>query len=389
MKAQLRQVFFLALFATLCTAFIFFVPWGKQDASQEEIPLVEKEESSVKTGVSLLEWSLDILVSPQVLTQEFKDFSASFAEERGGKVVFHDLHSVDELSSFSGIDLVLLPFDMINSGQLLSPIRFQEDIAPLFIFQLHQFIGQHPNFLPVAIDPAVIIASMTLWDGLDGLQLAFQERSPKTLLSAFSFWLFDASVLRDQNLIFSQQLKDFIQFNDIGAFKMWLKMNPLNRDQQQKLFQVSNAFQLWDLLLKRDLLGSVSAFYSTLHWSGFGSFARNWYPYQYEGIPVRLYGFFIPEGWQDRALVEQFLLDYMDWAFEEWDSFLFPWMIPVFKNQFSKGCWETACNLPLPFSPIILKNWDEQIDFFLKDPFFQKLLEEKIQLDLYLQRVSL
>ncbi len=37
MKSQIRQVLFLAIFGFLCTAFVFFVPWGESPAESGEI----------------------------------------------------------------------------------------------------------------------------------------------------------------------------------------------------------------------------------------------------------------------------------------------------------------------------------------------------------------
>ncbi len=37
MKSQIRQVLFLAIFGFLCTAFVFFVPWGASPAESGEI----------------------------------------------------------------------------------------------------------------------------------------------------------------------------------------------------------------------------------------------------------------------------------------------------------------------------------------------------------------
>lgn len=38
------------------------------------------------------------------------------------------------------------------------------------------------------------------------------------------------------NLLFAQQLEDFIRFNDVGAFEQRIAMNTLSPEQQQKLY---------------------------------------------------------------------------------------------------------------------------------------------------------
>lgn len=95
-----------------------------------------------------------------------------------------------ELSLFSGDglfgDLVLLPYDFLASTRIKT-IGFQEDIRPLFIPQLQTFVEQHPDFLPFALDPAIMYGLSGLQAGVDGLYAAFQNFEPKTAVSTFSF----------------------------------------------------------------------------------------------------------------------------------------------------------------------------------------------------------
>jgi len=47
MKTQLQVLFFLSLFCFLCTAFVFFVPWGSsQDESDEQVDQIEQNEGN-------------------------------------------------------------------------------------------------------------------------------------------------------------------------------------------------------------------------------------------------------------------------------------------------------------------------------------------------------
>ena len=65
------------------------------------------------------------------------------------------------------------------------------------------------------------------------------------------------------------------------------------------------------------------------------------FPYQYVGLPVRLYGFVIPKATKNRAMVDQWLLEYMSTASEKGAQFLIPRMFPVFRDQFDKLCGDT------------------------------------------------
>ncbi len=121
---------------------------------------------------------------PQVSTELLSGFANDFFEKRGIRVRFKEL-SLLSGTELSG-DLALLPYDLLADASL-KPIGFQEDIRSLFIPQLGTFLGQHSDFLPFALDPAIMYGLSGLQAGVDGLYVAFQNFEPKTLNSSFSF----------------------------------------------------------------------------------------------------------------------------------------------------------------------------------------------------------
>jgi hypothetical protein len=56
----------------------------------------------------------------------------------------------------SGADLLLLAYDDFT-GLAHQSLRFQEDLKPFFIPQLRSFFDEQSDFLPVAVDPAVMV----------------------------------------------------------------------------------------------------------------------------------------------------------------------------------------------------------------------------------------
>lgn len=187
-------------------------------------------------------------------------------------------------------------------------------------------------------------------------------------------------------------MQDFIQFNDVGAFQQWVEMNGTMPSLQQKLLttmQTTSKLCLEEplgCLLQKQLLGIGRGFasdFSPLLKKQLVSYAN---PYQYVGSPVRLYGFAVlPDA--NRALVDQFLLEYMDLAFQTSASFLGSGMIPVFQNQFSQFCGADACSLAQEL--VILENGPAKIEKFLNDKLLWKVIEKKVQPDLYLREASI
>ena len=394
MKGQLKQVFFLSIFGFLCTAFVFFVPRGSsstEDEGGQAWWVVSQEEKSefswdvLPPVANLFTWTLTIAVGKFADYPIWKAFADSFSKKYGWKVRFLTGDVV------SGADLLLLAYDDFT-GLAHQSLRFQEDLKPFFIPQLRGFLDEQPDFLPVAVDPAVMVWLSWLEEGLDGLEYYFSQWTPKTVLSSFSFGLFNDPNLKDQNLLLAQQLEDFIKFNDVGAFSQWLEMNVLSPDQQKRLWELAAwSSQVDHLLLLRKIIGIEFMFHSSVPFypkdpNSQGKIVSYLFPYQYVGLPVRLYGFVIPKATKNRAMVDQWLLEYMSTASEKGAQFLISRMFPVFRDQFDKLCGDTACGLPSDF--FILKDGNAKIQRFLEDKLLKKVMEKKIQPDLYLREAS-
>ena len=397
MRNQLKQVLFLAVFGILCTAFVIFVPWGASPAESGTATLSEQNEwtensDSSNESLSFLTGSLTLAVPKEKVGPELKQFLQNFSQKYGVNVALTG--AMDEGSGLkltSWADIQLLPYDLF-SGIQAQKITFQEDIRPLFIPQLQGFLEKHSDFLPFALDPAVMYGLTGLESDFDGLYAAFSNFRPKLQNAAFGFWISNTPALYDQNLILAQQLEDFVQFNDVGAFQQWIAMHGNTQALQQKLLNIiqsSSQFCLQEpiaCLLQKKLVGVGRGFASDVSSALKEQFVSHFSPYQYVGLPVRLYGFVVLPG-ANRALVDQFLLDYMDRAFQSSVPFLGSGMIPVFQNQFSQFCGADTCSLPQEL--VILENGPAKIEKFLNDRLLQKIIEKKLQPDLYLKNASL
>lgn len=389
MRSQIKQVLFLAIFGVLCTAFVIFVPWGTNPIESRETslknPNLQGENSDslsgdIITDQNFVTETLSISLKDWLLSDDLLAFSNIFMGKHGWAITFLTWEQR------TNTDLSLIAFDDFT-GMKASEVRFQEDITPLFIPQIENFLDQHKNFLPIAFDPAVMIGLSGLQAGLEGLELVFSRWNPRSNLSSFSFGLYNDPNLADQNLLLAQQLEDFIRFNDVGAFSQWIKMNQLLPSQQSKLQQLYTLSSVPNFLLHRGLLGIQFWFRSFYQKKLDPRLIVQYYPYQYTGLPVRLYGFVINPNSKSRKMIDQFLLDYMDGAFQEDSSFLMSGMIPVFQNQFTRFCGENACELPSDF--VVLENWKSKIQKFLNDRLLWKTIEKKVQPDLYLKNASL
>jgi hypothetical protein len=85
----------------------------------------------------------------------------------------------------------------------------------------------------------------------------------------------------------------------------------------------------------------------------------------------------------------QFILDYMDFAFIDLSSSLSKsmWLVPVFQNEYSKNCYQDACNLESKIS--ILEDGFSSIKRFYEDNIFRRVVSKKIQPNLYLTNTSI
>jgi hypothetical protein len=56
---------------------------------------------------------------------------------------------------------LLLPYDLLT-GLNLNPFVFEEDITPLFISQLRNFVKENDTFMPFGIDIPVMFGKSSL-----------------------------------------------------------------------------------------------------------------------------------------------------------------------------------------------------------------------------------
>lgn len=157
----MKQVIFLALFGLLCSVFVFFVPWGASPAESETPTLSEQLESAETSESSFpekpsLTGKLTLAISSEKVSPELKQFLQAFSKRHGVEVALAGVIYEEDGQKFaSGADLQLLAYDHF-SGVAAQKILFQEDIRPLFIPQLQEFVGQHSDFIPFSLDPAVM-----------------------------------------------------------------------------------------------------------------------------------------------------------------------------------------------------------------------------------------
>lgn len=398
MRNQLKQVLFLAIFGILCTAFVIFVPWGVNPEKSEtatppnQTDWMGNPDFSSEQNTRLLTGTLTLAIPEKKINPELKQFLQNFSQKYEVNITLtRVMDEGNRLKLTSWADIQLLPYDLF-SGVQAQKITFQEDIRSLFIPQLQGFLGKYSDFLPFALDPAVMYGLTGLESDFDGLYVSFSDFRPRLQNASFGFWIRNIPALYDQNLILAQQLEDFVQFNDVGAFQQWIAMHGNTQALQQKLLNIiqsSSQFCLQEpiaCLLQKKLVGVGRGFASDFSSDLKEEFVRHFSPYQYVGLPVRLYGFVVLPG-ANRALTDQFLLDYMDSAFQSSVPFLGSGMIPVFQNQFTQTCGADACSLPQEL--VILENGPAKIEKFFNDRLLWKIIEKKLQPDLYLKNASL
>ena len=85
----------------------------------------------------------------------------------------------------------------------------------------------------------------------------------------------------------------------------------------------------------------------------------------------------------------QFILDYMDFAFWDWEASLAydAHLIPVFDNEFQKNCRQDSCWLVQNFTVLEDSVW--KIERFMDDNAYWSVIEKKVQPNLYLNNTFL
>ena len=194
MKSELRQVFFMAVFWFLCTAFVFFVPWwnsNKEGVSDSQEVIEDTLTWETLEVVDSYEWKILRLWVVQNNNQFNSALDSSIRSFRSNYWWDVEIVSISP-SSFSwtdiDVDLLLLPYDLLT-GLNLNPFVFEEDITPLFISQLRNFVKENNTFMPFGIDIPVMYGKSSLWNGLDWLILWAQNRNPMRSYAPFNFWI--------------------------------------------------------------------------------------------------------------------------------------------------------------------------------------------------------
>lgn len=392
MKTELKQLFFLSLFCFLCTAFVFFVPWGssQKDDSDELISQVvdgtyesETQEYIQFTGV------LRVAVNEWMLDSDIASFAENFKSVYWWNIEFIEVDSPNKWQSLKWIDLYIIPYD-VTSWLQFQDIPFQEDISNLFIPQLKKFVLSHGGLIPFWVDLPIMYWMSNLLEWNDWLVYSASNWKPVRPHWPFNFWISDNIATYDNSLISSQQIIDFIDVNDVWAFSQWIDFTASSQELQQWLLtsiqSSSDVCKEYPLacLLEKNLLWVAWWFKSDYDKSFENEFTEKWYPYEGKLPFVRLYTLGVAKDSENLAMAYQFILDYMDKAFsEEWRSLAQSvWLVPVFLNEYQSLCYQDACGLKSNFN--ILEDGFSKIERFYKDSVFWKVLWKKIQPNLYL-----
>lgn len=401
MKSELRQVFFMAVFWFLCTAFVFFVPWwnsNKEEVSDSQEVIEDTLTWETLEVVDSYEWKilrLWVVQNNNQFNSALERVILSFKSNYWWDV---EIVSISP-SSFSwsnlNVDLLLLPYDLLT-GFDLNPFVFEEDITPLFISQLRNFVKENNTFMPFGIDIPVMYGKSSLWNGLDWLILWAQNRNPTRSYAPFNFWISDNSSTLDNSLISAQQVIDFVEVNNVWGFDTWVDFTPANKDLQDRLLksiqwssELCNQYPL-SCLLDKWLLW-VAWWFKSNYNNHFEESLKMWtYPYQWKLPFVRLYGFVLPTDAKEYLMALYFVSNYMmEFSFWDWKNSmaLDSKLSPVFQNEYEANCRQDACSLSQSFT--ILEDAYWKILKLLNDSAFWNVIEKKVQPNLYLEKTLL
>lgn len=184
-------------------------------------------------------------------------------------------------------------------------------------------------------------------------------------------------------------LKDFIQFNDVGAFDLWLQMLlPVNL-REKRITSLANMQvckdRLTACLLEKKMI--TVGFWFASEVADEPHMTIQPYPYAYQGLPARLYGFWIPQTSKHPLQAEQFLLSALQIPVEQWSKMIDQMgMVAALVDLYSQQ------SQVIPRSTDqrkILFGESQMLDSLFADPLLLKVQEKKLKPDLYLDSTLL
>lgn len=385
MKSQLRQVIFLSLFWLLCCIFVFFVPWRNSTSEEQSKDPVLEVTSSEKileeeSDLPELTGKLVFLVDEKVKNPHFMSFLSWFSQKNGIEI---DL--ITRLSGDQKADIFLFPYDQLEF--ISSPLRFSQDLNSYFLTGVHEILNKD-GFIPYGIDPLIAYSLPGLIESEDIIQ-TFQNRKPERGSASFLFWPYQDSQFYDQNLVFALMLNDFVKYNDYGAFHSWLDMlaSPDLRKQEFQFFQKipECEWKVLSCLIKKWFLAYGFAFASQTQFDK--EFKTIPYPYNYEGAPVRIYGFMISESSPLRRWAEMLIGAYLQLSDSDIARLTSQsGFLSVFPSVYIQQCRDLCLSLE---KMRILRDSKLIVEELFNDFWFKKLEQKKLNPDLYLERALL
>ena len=390
MFGQLKQAIFLAGFGLICCIFIFFVPFGSEKSVTSEAQswnlslLSETGDIQEQQQRQIFSWILQIWVDARYWDVDFGLLAEEFSKRFWLPVQFQLMQMKDLVASDK--DIFLVAYDDVE-GLSWWTMHFSEAIDNYFVQWSPVVLGSG-SFIPYAFDPLVWFIKPGSANTLAEL---YQQVNLQTG-SVFFFPFFEGTGTINQNLSFAQMIRDFVVYNDNGAFQNWLEMYRAAQEAPLRLLKKVGKNQICS---SSPLLCLVDTWIVSV-WFWFFSEGRNFpqlkqiaYPYWYEAASVRMYGFVLNPESQNRSLAEAFLTMYLQMDPLKLRSLLdAQGRYSAFWDVFNQQCQEKqTCQSLYPIR--VLERSEEKVQKILKDALFSKVLEKKMKPDLYLERVSL
>ncbi len=411
MRRELVQVFALAGFWILTSIFTLYISFGSLE--KETTDSVVIDDSRLYSGTSSEDlWAKDfssdelfLSIPDNLWNSGFQNFLLNFQENYWAKVTL-DFYweNVSSAHSFSGIDVALVAYEMLDS-LITEEVHFQENLSALFHPALNAIFEQRADFLPYALDPL--------------LTFSFQKLDFPFRLSEFSnylaswkkkhrfaipfLWFLKKDGLEKNNQIFAFWIDRLLQVNDISGFKIFVENYAQTLDETEFSLSFLEKSEIWSTCLQNQALclfvqGIVDLYFGTfsdrktleLLMKDLDSTQRKLeitsFPYQVFGYPTKLYGLVVLSG-QSSPLTDQFLLDYLQLMFQD-DLSLRENSFSAFKDLYDQQCQESVfCKL---FTQLdLLDLWNQRVNEVLSDPFLINILQKKLDPSLFFKNTSL
>lgn len=376
----------------------------------------ETSETSENTESLLDKVNINVMMPRYFYTKWWKDFAQDLYVNQKIYINFlfmDNLNNYKNLVSepwFSGADLMLVPYDWVESLDIDS-FAFSQSIAPAFDEMIKPIVKDAQiSFLPFAADPMIMysLSWIKLNETFYGLGDLIYDRAPPRLKSIpLFFGLVDADFYDEwfkreyQDIVRYALMHYFLSNNDVSSLETWLETNVLQNysiDNLNTILEIiwnsvencetypSICFQLYKFVWVRFWFLSdwaiVKQYFNTKS-AAFEELWKSKMPFVGLESPVRIRWRVIPSSLSDIKTINSVYLFLNQYINKSESYSLYNYTLPVLDNS-NQLLWDNQFISQMWY---ILESWWNFIEQQKSQKAFQQLIGYQISANNYMKKL--